>query len=237
MPIRLSETLKRLLIVYVVVFVIQQTIDQFFGGHLKAYLALIPNAVLGGYVWQILTYGFLHADVMHLLLNLLVLAFVGSDIESVWGRRKFLIYYFFCVLSAGLFYLIVQFLISNPLYLSLPMLGASGGIYGLLYAYGVLFPDREMLLMMLFPIRARQFVWVLAGIEFLQAIYSGQGGLGAIAHLSGMGAGFLYLYFEARGLRLPRGSSNPSGPAKKKNSHLRLVKDEDDQTKGPKTWH
>ncbi|NDG84130.1 MAG: rhomboid family intramembrane serine protease [Proteobacteria bacterium] len=167
--IRLSETLKRLLIVYGAVFVFQQTIDQFMGGNIKGWFALVPNAVLHGHVWQILTYSFLHADVMHLLLNLLVLAFVGTDVESVWGRRKMLLYYFYCTTMAGLFYLMVQFLVSNPLYLSLPMMGASGGIYGLLLAYGILFPERELLLMMLFPLRAKQFVWVLAGIEFLQA--------------------------------------------------------------------
>jgi membrane associated rhomboid family serine protease len=180
---------------------------------------------------------------MHLLLNLLVLAFVGSDIEAVWGRRKMLLYYFYCTTLAGLFYLLVQFGISNPLYLSLPMVGASGGIYGLLLAYGILFPEREMLLMMLFPMRAKQFVWVLAGIEFLQALYSGQGGLGAIAHLSGMGAGFLYLYLQSKGFQFTRKASTAAS-RKKKGGHLRLVKDadprtrdEDDRNNGPKTWH
>lgn len=241
MQIRLSETLKRLLLVYGAVFVFQQTIDQFMGGNIKGWFALVPNAVLHGHVWQILTYSFLHADPMHLLLNLLVLAFVGTDVESVWGRRKLLLYYFYCTTMAGLFYLMVQFLVSNPLYLSLPMVGASGGIYGLLLAYGILFPERELLLMMLFPLRAKQFIWVLAGIEFLQAVYSGQGGLGAIAHLSGMGAGFLYLYLQAKGFQITRGSSQGK---KRKSGHLKLVKgedrrgpDEDDRNSGPKTWH
>jgi membrane associated rhomboid family serine protease len=195
----------------------------------------LSEAVLHGQIWQLFTYSFLHADVMHLVLNLLVLAFVGSDIEAVWGRKRFLTYYFYCSIMAGIFYLLVQILISNPLYLSLPMVGASGGIYGLLLAYGILFPDRELLLMMLFPMKAKQFVWVLAGIEFLQALFSGQGGLGAFAHVSGMGAGFLYLYFQAKGFQIQK------RPApKKKASHLRLVKDskpEDDDRNGPKTWH
>ncbi len=238
MPIRISKTLKRLLIAYVVIFIFQQSLTQFLGFPFNAWFGLIPNAILGGKIWQIFTYSFLHADVMHLILNLLVLAFVGSDVEAVWGRRKMLLYYFYCATMAGLFYLFVQFLISNPLYLSIPMVGASGGIYGLLLAYGILFPDRQMFFMMLFPMKASQFIWILAGIEFLQAAFSSnQGGLGAIAHLSGMGAGFLFLWLQAKGFQLTRGTS----PKKKKSaSHLRLVKDnppEDDDRNGPKTWH
>ena len=236
MPIRLSDTLKKLLIVYVAVFVLQQVVDQFMGGNLRSWFALIPAAVLNGRVWQVFTYSFLHADVMHLLLNCLVLAFSGSELEAIWGRTKFLTYYFFCVTFAGIFYLLLQLILWNPVYLSLPMIGASGGIYGLLIAYGILFPDRELLFMMLFPLKARQFVWVLAGVEFMQAAFSGQGGLGAVAHLSGMGAGFLYLWFQAKGIRLQK--SLKSAPKKKAN-HLRLIKSEDDEEPrgGPKTWH
>jgi membrane associated rhomboid family serine protease len=238
MPIRISETLKRLLIAYVVIFIFQQSLTQFLGFPFNAWFGLIPNAILSGKIWQIFTYSFLHADVMHLILNLLVLAFVGSDVEAVWGRRKMLLYYFYCATMAGLFYLFVQFLISNPLYLSIPMVGASGGIYGLLLAYGILFPERQMFFMMLFPMKASQFIWVLAGIEFLQAAFSSnQGGLGAIAHLSGMGAGFLFLWLQAKGFQFTRG---PSPKKKKAASHLRLVKGnppDDDDRNDPKTWH
>lgn len=225
-----------MLIFYVGVFVVSKIIDQFMGGNVEAWFALIPMGVLHGRFWQVFTYSFLHADVMHLVLNMLVLAFVGSDIEALWGTRKFFIYYFFCTLMAGFFYLLLQLVINNPVYLSLPMLGASGGIYGLLLAYGILFPDREMLFMMLFPLKAKQFVWVLAGIEFLQALFSGQGGLGAVAHLFGMGAGFLFLWLQVKGMRFKASAPKLT---KKNASHLRLVKNEpeDDDRRGPKTWH
>ena len=236
MPIRVSETLKKLLLVYLGVFVIQQAVDKFMGGNIGGWFALIPAAVLHGKIWQIATYSFLHADVMGLVLNLLVLAFVGSDIESLWGRRKFLMFYFFCTTMAGLFYLLVQVLLWNPLYLSIPMVGATGGVYGLLLAYGLLFPDREMLFMMIFPMKAKQFVWVLAGFEFLQALFSGQGGIGAIAHLSGMGAAFIYLVLQAKGVANRK--QKQATVKKRDSSHLRLVKsDRTDDEKGPKTWH
>jgi membrane associated rhomboid family serine protease len=237
MPIRLSQTVKRLLIFYVAAFVVQQTVDQFMGGNLRSWFALIPALVLHGRIWQIFTYSFLHADVMHLVLNCMVLAFLGSDIEALWGTRKFLIFYFFCTLMAGLVYLVAQLLMWNPLYLSIPLVGASGGIYGLLAAYSILFAERELLFMMLFPLKAKQFIWLLAGIEFLQALFSGQGGLGAFAHLSGMGAGFLFLFLQARGFRT--GGFKRATPGKKKPNHLRLIKGDgkEDETRGPRTWH
>ena len=235
MPIKISDTLKKLLIIYVAIFVLQHGIDQFAGGNVKGWLALIPLAVMHGRVWQIFTYSFLHADVMHLILNCLVLAFVGSDLEAIWGRKKFLTFYFYCTTMAGLVYLLIQLLINNSMYLSLPMIGASGGIYGLLLAYGILFPDREMLFMMIFPLKAKQFVWVLAGIEFLTAVFSGQGGLGAFAHLSGMGAGFIYLWVQAKGFEVRK--KNQVIARKKSSAHLRLVKSQDDEEKPPRTWH
>ena len=113
MPIRLSDTLKKLLILYVGVFVVQQTIDQFFGGNLRSWFALIPLQVLQGKIWQVFTYSFLHADVMHLLLNCLVLAFAGGELEAIWGKKKFLFYYFFCSTMAGVFYLLLQLILQS----------------------------------------------------------------------------------------------------------------------------
>jgi len=94
-----------------------------------------------------------------------------------------------------------------------------------------------MLFMMLFPLKAKQFVWVLAGIEFLSAFFSDRpgSGLGAIAHLSGMGAGFLYLWFQAKGFQLRK--QNQMKARKKNAAHLRLVKPQEDDEKPPRTWH
>ncbi len=233
---RVSETLKKLLLVYIGVFLVQQIADRFLGANIGGWLALIPAGVFHGRIWQVFTYSFLHADVMGLVLNLLVLAFVGSDIEALWGRKKFLTFYFFCTSMAGLFYMLIQAILWNPMYLSMPLIGATGGVYGLLLAYGLLFPDREMLFMMIFPMKAKQFIWVLAGVEFLQALFSGQGGIGAIAQLSGMGAAFLYLVLQAKGVAIRK--QKQAAIKKRDSSHLRLVKNEpSDDEKGPKTWH
>lgn len=238
MPLRITDTIKKMLIAYGVIFLLQQSVDQFMGGNIKGWFALVPIEVLSGKIWQIFTYSFLHADVMHLVLNLLILAFIGGELESMWGRRKFLIYYFFCATMAGLVYLLIQLVIWKPMYLGIPMVGASGGMYGLLVAYAVIFAERELLFMMMFPMKAKNFILILAGVEFLQAMFSGQGGLGAFAHLSGMGAGLLFLWLQARGIRMSQ--NRPSRPAKRQSSHLRLVKSEpsdDDEGGGPRTWH
>lgn len=240
MQLRVSETIKKLLITYVVIFIAQHVIDQFMGGNIRGWLALTPMSTLHGMVWQVFSYSFLHVDVMHLILNMMVLAFVGSDIESVWGTRRFFIFYSFCILSAGVFYMLLQLVIANPIYLQMPMMGASGGIYGLLLAYAILFPDREMLFMMIFPMKSKQFVMLLAGIEFLQALFSGQSGLSAIAHLSGMGAGLLFMWLQAKGIQLDFKKSTDAS-SKKRPNHLKLVsnkpKKDDEDRSDPKTWH
>jgi membrane associated rhomboid family serine protease len=199
MPIRLTRAVKALLIACFAGFLLQQTIDQFFGGDLLGWLGLTPaDVILRHRWWQLVTYAFLHADVMHLVFNLLMLVFLGSELEARWGAAFFLRYYFFCLVSAGVVYLLVQPLVLGADGLRTPMVGASGGIYGLLTAYGILFAERTLLLMLLFPMKAKHFVWVLAGIEFLSSLYSGRNGLSSVAHLSGMGAGFGFLWVRAR---------------------------------------
>jgi membrane associated rhomboid family serine protease len=122
-------------------------------------------------------------------------------------------------------------------------MGASGGIYGLMMVYAVLFPERELLFMMMFPLKTKHFVMLISAIEFLQLASSPRsgGGLGAIAHLSGLGAGWVFLRLQAKGFKLDfERKLKSSTPSKKRSNHLKLVqdRDEDDRNnKGPKTWH
>jgi membrane associated rhomboid family serine protease len=197
MPIRLTPAVKALLIACFAFFVIQHSADQFFGMNLLSWFALTPASfILEHHIWQIFTYAFLHGDVMHLFLNLMMLLFIGGELEGTWGTARFLRYYFFCSTSAGLFYLLLQVLAhSGAMYV--PMVGASGAIYGLLMAYGLIFGERVLLFMMLFPMKAKYFVWILAGIELMTTVFSGNGGLASAAHLGGMAAGFVYLWGKA----------------------------------------
>jgi membrane associated rhomboid family serine protease len=243
-PIRLTPAVKFFLISCVAMFVLQQGADRFFGANLLGWLALVPSGfVMGLKVWQIFTYVFLHGDVSHLLLNMLMLAFVGGELEVLWGTRRFLQYFFTCSTAAGLLYLFFQLLLWRDTGLNQPLVGASGGIFGLLVAYGLIYAERTLLFMMIFPMKARHFVLVLAGVEFLSTIFAQTGGgvLSGIAHLGGMGAGFISLWLKASAkLRARTGKSgggfglNLPGKSKKKTSaaHLKLVVNQKDRPKG-----
>jgi membrane associated rhomboid family serine protease len=253
MPIRLTPAVKALLIAIFVTFLVQQTVDQFLGGHLLFLLGLIPAAVINHFaLWQLFTYSFIHGDVMHLFLNLLMLAFIGGEIEAAWGTARFLRYYFFCATSAALFYLVLQAIHWEP---NTPLIGASGAIYGILMAYGLIFGERMLLFMMIFPMKAKHFVWVLAAVEFLSSVFSGRGGIPSIAHLGGMAAGFGFLWGRAawavsRKRRAADAETNRRAK-KRASSHLKLIlpnqegssgpqgpnDSDDDSDDHPKTWH
>jgi len=253
MPIRLTPAVKVLLIACIAGFVLQQTADQFFGGNWLAGLALVPSGfILKHQLWQLVTYAFLHADVMHLFFNLMMLVFIGGELEAVWGSRRFLKFYFFCSISAGLLYLFLQLLVLRGDGLHQPMVGASGAIFGLLAAYGILFSERTLLFMLVFPMKAKQFVLVLGAIELMSTIFSSRSGLSSAAHLGGMLAGVGYLYGGAlfRGLwqqRQDRAGKGRRASKKRSASHLRLVInnpadapkefERDDADDDPKTWH
>lgn len=252
MQIRLTKAVKALLIACFSAFIIQQTADQFFGANLLGWLALVPSGfVIDHRLWQIFTYAFLHGDVMHLFLNLMMLTFIGGELEAAWGTARFLRYYFFCSVSAGILYLLLQFFVWGGQGLYTPMVGASGAIYGLLVAYGLIFGERVLLFMMLFPMKAKHFVWILAGVEFLSTVYAGRGGLSSAAHIGGMVAGFGYLWGRASWTvfnrdwrhwshRLERQDSKRRQKRKKAAEHLKLVINNDSDTDSddqPKTWH
>jgi membrane associated rhomboid family serine protease len=249
MPIRLTPAVKGLLIACFAAFIVQQAVDQFLGGNLLGIFGLLPGAVLySGHIWQLFTYSFLHADVIHVFFNLMMLAFIGAELEQTWGTARFLRYYFFCTTIAGLFYILMSVVMRTALP---PMVGASGGIYGLLMAYGLIFGERVMLFMMLFPLKAKHFVWILAAIEFLTSIFAGRSGLASIAHLAGMGAGFAYLWGRATWTVMQKQRTQNLAAVQrtkrlKNSNHLKLVKGEmtkqDDGPEGddsgdPRTWH
>lgn len=247
--LRLTPTIKNLLIAIFAAFVVERTVDLYMGGNLLDWLALVPRAAVQEFkIWQLVTYAFLHADVTHLFLNLLLLVFIGTELESLWGRRRFLRYFFFCVIMGGLAYLVMTAFSFK--HLGTPMVGASAGIYGLLVAYGIIFSERVLLFMMLFPMKAKHFVWVLALVEFMTSFFSPGGGLSSVAHLGGMVGGIAYLWgfaWFARKRRQRESAAQSAKPSQQRR-HLKLVSggDRDDDSRGdggagssqgPKFWH
>lgn len=161
--------------------------------------------------WQILTYGFLHGSFGHVFFNGLALFMFGASLEQTWGGRRFLTYYLVCVAGAGLIQLIVvtSGITGQGIY---PTVGASGGVFGLLLAYGLLFPNRQvMLLIPPIPMKARTFVIVFGAIELGMGVFASNSGIAHFAHLGGMLFGWLVIRywrgqppFRPRGPRLVR---------------------------------
>ncbi len=190
---------KWLLISNIALFIIYFLAVRAGWGELFFYFGLIPGAVLQ--LWglpQLVTYMFLHDPLgfTHVLFNMLTLWMFGADLERSWGTRRFVQYYFICGIGAGLCAVVGNLLLGD---LNSRTIGASGAIYGLLLAFGVLFPDRTVLFSFLFPIQAKYFVMIIGTITFLSTIGSSGSGVSHIAHLGGMVFGYFYLKS-----RLPR---------------------------------
>ena len=130
---------------------------------------------------------------------MLVLWMFGTELERLWGSRFFLAYYICCGAGTGLIYLLclwigISFFSVNSATLAIPMIGASGAIFGILFAYGLIFSERIIYFMMIFPIKARHFTLLIGLVEFVSLINSGMGSpISHLAHLSGFVSGFLFL--------------------------------------------
>jgi membrane associated rhomboid family serine protease len=157
-----------------------------------------PSAAPDFQIWQLVTYSFLHANVAHIFFNMFALYMFGSDVERLFGSRFYAGYYFVCVLSAAICHLIVTaFMGAEPA----PTVGASGGVYGLLLAYGLYFPNRQLILLIPpIPMRARTFVIVYAVLELVLGVTGTAAGVAHFAHLGGMLGGWLMIQYR-RGFR------------------------------------
>jgi membrane associated rhomboid family serine protease len=161
-------------------------------------LGLVPELVTHGAVWQLVTYSFVHAGLFHLLFNMLALWMFGAQFEQDWGSKQFLEFYFFCVVGAALTTIAVSYSHIGGVSPRTITVGASGGIYGILMAFGMIYGEREIMLFPIpFSIRAKYFVAGIAFIALIGAVGAAAPGRGEaiayFAHLGGLLFGFLYL--------------------------------------------
>ncbi|QDH69488.1 rhomboid family intramembrane serine protease [Marilutibacter alkalisoli] len=213
----LPPVTKALLIANGLVFLLQVLLGDTGYRTLAPFMLWPPGSdgafEVGGFLpWQVLTYGFMHGGWMHLFVNMLVLLMFGAPLEHVWGQRRFLNYYLVCVVGAAIFQMGVGvWAMSNgePPY---PTVGASGGVFGLLLAYGMLFPhQRVMLLFPPIPMKARTLVIVYGAIALLLGVSGRQPGVAHFAHLGGMLFGWLMIRYW-RGQPPFGGGRKPPGP-------------------------
>lgn len=193
-PGPISPAVKWIIWANVAMFVVSLVFPRF----VLAYLALSPEKVLSGWVWQPITYMFLHADPLHILFNMLGVWMFGVELERLWGTKFFLRYYAVCGIGAAVTTLVVgllPFAFAGAVYESVTV-GASGALYGLLLAFAKYYPNRPILMMLLFPVPAKYFVIIIGALSFL----TGGRGVAHAAHLGGLIFGYLYLQNGRGGL-------------------------------------
>jgi rhomboid family protein len=177
-------------------------------------LGLTPALFWSGFLWQPVTYMFLHGGIFHLLFNMFVLWMFGTALESTWGSRRFIKFYFICGIGAGILNAAV-----TPASI-IPTIGSSGAIYGLLMAFGILFPEQLIYIWGIVPVKAKYFVVGIGVLEFVTAVSTTQSGIAHFAHLGGMLFGLVYMKWGGwrRSFSARRGE-------KKREHGLRVVRD------------
>jgi membrane associated rhomboid family serine protease len=219
----LPPVVKNLLIINALFF-LADVVFGFKGIDLSDWLGLHYFKASDFAIWQPVTYMFMHANFGHLFFNMFALWMFGAAIENYWGTKRFLIFYFVAGIGGALTYELWQYIdftyvmhlqdytgvkISNTqIYTvdefmnNMTMVGASGAVYGLLLAFGMLFPNSLIFLYFLIPIKAKWFVIIFGGLEVLYCIFASSDGIAHIAHLGGMLFGLLLiLYWKRRDKR------------------------------------
>lgn len=194
--VKSDNWVPKLIIINAVIYFLQ---GMFNNQMIVYYFGLTPNLVFGnGYIWQIVSYMFLHGGMFHIFLNMYALLLFGSHIEHLWGSKKFLLYYFFTGVGAGLLILGINMAAGEPA-ASIPTIGASGAVFGLLLAFGVLFPDVEILLFFVLPIKAKFLVIMYGAIEFYSLVTMGtSSSVSHVGHLGGIIFGLIFFFIMRR---------------------------------------
>jgi membrane associated rhomboid family serine protease len=244
MALPLTPTVKWLIVINVAVwFVLQVMVEGFFKVPVTTFLSLIPSRVIFDFhVWELFTYMFVHSlQVTHILFNMLMLWFFGSELEQRWGGKYFLFFYLFTGVGAAVLYCAgmgaYAAATGSQIGLMIPVVGASGAIFGLMLAQGILFGERIVYFFMLFPMKTKYFVLIMGVVQIASMMTSGVSGgeVAYLAHVGGLISGYIALLLMSRWKNY---DSFKRG--KKKGRNLRLVVDNENPKKsdnGPRYWN
>ena len=189
----LPRGIKWLLIANVGLFLLRWILGATGIGRMLWLLALVPEQFTHLYLWQPLTYSFLHVDLWEVLWNMLTLWMFGGDIELSWGTDRFLRFYFLCAAAPALVVVLLAYLSGNP---SSPVIGAYAPIYGILLVCAVLWPERQVLFI-IFPMKMKYFTILIGAIALFISLSAG--GLVQLGLLTGMA--FAYVFLKSRATR------------------------------------
>lgn len=198
---RTPSILKMIIIINVAVFVLQ-TIFGIFSPHAAMWFSQIfglsvPYGIMRGFIWQFLTYAFLHAGPMHLLMNMFFLWMVGRELEPALGRRRFIVFYLTAAVFSGLLFLLFETVQHQVVkgHEYIPCIGASGAVMAAVMAYALYWPNRTVLFMFIIPMRMRTFVIFIAVIEIFGLLDMGRSHIAHMAHLGGLLWGLLFVRY------------------------------------------
>ena len=196
--IPLPPTTQALIGLNIIGFALQQMLGPWFMTMFALWppISSAPAGEVPFQIWQPLTYAFLHGNLTHLLFNMLGFWMLGRDVEAAFGSARYLQYYLVCVVTAAIAQIVVVAIMDQPPF---PAVGASGGVFGLLLAYGMLFPRRKLLLLFPpIPMQARTFVTLYGLVELVLGVTGTQSGVAHFAHLGGLVGGFFLLQYWRR---------------------------------------
>ncbi len=169
---RVTPVNKIILIATITLFLLHTILKAVGAFSLVSFVGLSGSGVTSGLIYQFVTYPFVETQMMSALFNSLLIWFIGSEIESMWGKKVYIRFLLLNVLGVGLFFFLVSFLFFHGTHVYETSLHGLNGInFALLIAYATLYPDRQLSLMMIFPMRAQTFCWILAGIEAYMALF------------------------------------------------------------------
>ncbi|WP_413288532.1 rhomboid family intramembrane serine protease [Bdellovibrio sp. HCB337] len=244
MALPLTPMVKWLLIVNVGIWLVFQVlVEGFFKVPFTNFLSLVPARVIFEFrVWELFTYMFLHSmQLTHILFNMLMLWFFGAELEQRWGGKYFLFFYLFTGIGAAVIYCLGMGVYAaatgSQAGLMIPVLGASGAVFGLMLAQGILFGERIIYFFMLFPMKMRYFVMIMGAVQIGSMLTSGVSGgeVAYLAHLGGLASGYVALLLMSRWKNYENFKKS-----KKKGRNLRLVVDNENPKKsdnGPRYWN
>ncbi len=203
-----------LLMVNVVAFIVQSAVERFSNIPTNEWFALSVEGLRHGFVWQLLTYQFMHGGWLHLLLNCWAIYLFGREVEETLGRNIFLTLYFTSGVIGGLFQALAGVLLGSRF--AVPVVGASAGAFGLVAAYASLYPERPLMLLLFFviPVRMRaKFLLLFSALLTLAGLVFPMDNIAHAAHLGGMITGIVFvryaIYWHWHWPRLSRTPSNP----------------------------
>ena len=185
-PSLFTDAIKFIISINFLIFILQYLSGM--EDELFTIFGIVPSKTFGELMlWQPFTYLFFHGGIWHVLINMFVLWMFGSELEKFWGKKEFLRFFFITGIGSGLITILFSLSSTNP------VVGASGAIYGVLLAYGFMFPNRLVYLYFLIPIKVKYLVMLIGAIAFFSSLNPGNSNISHLTHLSGMVIGFIYL--------------------------------------------